>query len=77
MKLLPIIFIHCPANRLGEYSNVSGRSLNPDLIPNSSMLFTRKCVTARGRIYNHILGVTWLGASKRESGRREFHNTQL
>ena len=41
------------------------------------MLFTRKCVTARGRIYNHILGVTWLGATKRESGRRESHDTTV
>ena len=35
MKLLPIIFIHSPANRYREYSNISGRDFYPDLTSNS------------------------------------------
>ena len=40
-----------------EYSNLSGRSYYLNLTPNAHNLFTRKCVTARGRINNQIRGV--------------------
>ena len=47
MYLLPIISLHYPANRLWEYSNLSGRSCYLDLTPNSHTWFTRIYVAAR------------------------------
>ena len=50
MKFLSIIFIHCLANRCGEYPNLSGRSFTLDVAVNSQNWYIRKCVATRGQI---------------------------
>ena len=50
MKFLSIIFIHCLANRCGEYPNLSGRSFTLDVAVNSHNWYIRKCVATRGQI---------------------------
>lgn len=50
MKFLSIIFIHCLANRCGEYPNLSVRSFTLDVAVNSQNWYIRKCVATRGQI---------------------------
>ena len=47
--LLPMIYKHYPANRLQEYSYLSGQSCYLDLTLKSHNLFTRKYEAARGK----------------------------
>ena len=56
MKLLPIIFIHHPAEGKWEYLNLSGRSCYLDLIPNSPYLYARNCVKAGGENWQLDIG---------------------
>ena len=59
MELLPIMFIHYPAKRYRENSNLSGKSCYLDLTLKSHNRFTRKCIATGGENVLGAKGLRW------------------